>query len=529
MKKTYALAFASGVLLLGSCASDAPVAPNLEPIDEEGNIGYIRIDLPGTGSTRALDEIEPDKDESEIEEAAFIFYVGNNQYYTKYARKEAQTGDAVTWVDPAKLGENHEGKCAIIKLPQMPLSVAVVCNGEKSKYEGDLTDENTYKVSKYAKGDNKLFYMSSARYWNESFTPTNQTPITADMIFKTKQEAEKAVDADGNIKAVKINVEHYVAKVNVKHKITDEKYKLDDDGNLDPQAKKEEVNAIVTFHPEYTFLTATSTESYTIKKIPLYSPLDSDIKGWSNLNDPVNRHSSWLRLDAENPTSVKWPTLDDLKKGKMPMGHKSLKYGEEKPFYAFDNRDNEYGRRTSVVICGKYRVYDKVTKADLADPVTGSFWLVAFEDKFEVYSSEEAAIKAMGGAAGDKLVPDLDDDASWDYPGNTDARWTDWTGWMKIENKDFVTRCIKYNGGYGYYAKPILHYKSPAKEYEMVVRNHYYDVTITGIAGMGVGIPSDNDPIVPLTPPDPSKQDYYMHMSVQVAPWRSISNDVEWQ
>ena len=38
MKKTYALALASGLLLLGSCTNDAPETPQYDPIDAEGNI-----------------------------------------------------------------------------------------------------------------------------------------------------------------------------------------------------------------------------------------------------------------------------------------------------------------------------------------------------------------------------------------------------------------------------------------------------------------------------------------------------------
>ncbi|MDE5868805.1 MAG: Mfa1 fimbrilin C-terminal domain-containing protein, partial [Muribaculaceae bacterium] len=173
---------------------------------------------------------------------------------------------------------------------------------------------------------------------------------------------------------------------------------------------------------------------------------------------------------------------------------------------------------------------EAMKNADIAAGKTpeevGTFWLVAFQDKFTVYNNEADALRAMGGEEGDKLAPDLTaEDVQVSWPGKTDGAWTSWTGWMKIDGKNFETRCIKYCGGYGYYAKPINHYST----YDMVVRNHCYDVTIQGIQGMGVGIPTPETPIVPLLPPDPNDQNYWLHMTIKVLDWRHISNDVEWQ
>ncbi|MDE6297904.1 MAG: Mfa1 fimbrilin C-terminal domain-containing protein [Muribaculaceae bacterium] len=545
MKKSFALAFASGILLFGSCAGDAPEAPNPGPIDEEGNIGYIRIDFPGT-TTRALETTAPNAKELEIENAAFVFYCDNGYNFTCYARKERRASDKAYWVEVE--GDKHEGqRCAIVKLPQMPRSVAVIVNTERTNIGGDLNEDAT-PITKYCKGDNELFYMSSTRYWDEANNLSCETPISADKIYREESDAIKALDENGNINAVLINVEHYVAKVNVTHKYSDPKYKLDADGQLNPQAVKEEVEgAIVKFKPEYTFLTATSTKTTTIKKLPEFGLLATWVQNWKDLNDPVNRHSSWLRME-ETPREVSWPTLNDLQTKKLPLGHKSVAYSSTEPFYAFDNRDDDYGRRTSVVVTGKYTVTDAAGKdlsyteamknADIAAGKTpqevGTFWLVAFQDKFTVYNNELDAIKAMGGEEGDQLEPDVTlPDGQNELKGRTDGAWTSWTGWMRISGKNFETRCIKYCGGYGYYAKPINHF-TPANtstnvSYDMVVRNHYYDVSITGIQGMGVGIPTPNDPIVPVIPPNPNDQNYWLHMSVKVLDWRNIVNDVEWQ
>lgn len=529
MKKFYSLALASGLLVLGGCSSEEPLGYDPTPIDEDGNIGYVRLDLPGLTQTRAFSEMDATEDEAQIEEAAFVFYYGsktNPSFFTRYARKTPQPGDLATWTT------DHEGKtCAIIKLPRMVFGVAVICNGERGdKYQGDLNelDEPVYK---YAKGDDKLFYMSSGRYYDADKVYTQMTPITAEMLFKTKEEAEAGVDANGNLQAAQINVEHYVAKVNIKNKFSD-KYKLDGDGNIDVQANlaadKKVMNATVKFKPMYTFLTAFSTSTTAIKKLPVWNNIPTDAKSWADVNNLDARYSSWL---IKGNYGVKWPLLKELNSNTKLLGSKSNAYPVTGAnlTYAFDNNAELEGKKTSVVVAGRYTVTDD-KGVSLADPTDGTFYLVAFTDKFAIYKTEKEAILAMGGAEGDKLVPDevVDDNlsaASPVLPGVTDDKWANWTGWMRLYNRDNVVRCLKYDKGYGYYSMPINHYKS----YDMVVRNHLYDCTITGIGGFGIGIPDENTPIIPINPPKPEDQTYYLHMGVKVLPWRTVDNTMNWE
>lgn len=99
MKRIYSFTLASTLMFLGSCSSDMPDAPQFEPIDEEGNIGYVRIDFPGVSNTRALETTAPTEEEAEVENAAFVFYCGNNLYFTRYARKEKLATDQAYWVE----------------------------------------------------------------------------------------------------------------------------------------------------------------------------------------------------------------------------------------------------------------------------------------------------------------------------------------------------------------------------------------------------------------------------------------------
>ncbi len=535
MKKLYAFALASGLALLGACSNEEPLDYDPTPIDDEGTIGYLRIEFPDMdGGTRAYEgtEVAADANESRVYEANFVFYDENDEpYASRVARNIKKDGDAAYWVN------KHDGaqgaRCAIIKLTKMPSSVAVIVNDGLNYGEVDLNEKagtsKTYSYSKKDETDGQTytyFHMSSSRYYDATQHRTNKTPITGEMLFKDETEAVKAENTD---KAVKISVEHYVAKIKIENKFS-ETYKLDADGKLDPFANKTDktVNeATITFKPEYAILTAFPEGTERIKKLPNWGGLPTEVQEWTSLNNVDKCWSSWVRSDK---LTVKWPTLNEVSGGTL-FGASSNAYpaaGVVNTIYSFDNNDSQKAHNTSVAVVGKYEVTKNGAKFGAED---GSFWLVAFEDKFEVYDSEEAAILAMGGEKNDVLVPDGVTDADHpDVPGSTyDNRWSNWSGWMKIKGKDIVTRCVKYNGGYGYYAKRINHVVLDNKNYNMVVRNHLYNISITGIGGMGVGIPDPDYPIIPVTPPDPTEQNYYLHMSIIVNPWRTVSNSMEWK
>ncbi|MDE6717552.1 MAG: fimbria major subunit [Muribaculaceae bacterium] len=550
MKKTYAFALASAMLMLGGCSSqDEPLGYDPTPVDDEGTIGYLRIEFPSS-ATRAVSEVTPYDFENEIEEAAFIFdYADGSAPVTRYARKTPDPKDRAQWVE-------HDGqtgnKCAVVKLSKMPNAVTVVINGER-EYEGDITAQDL-DIDHYSRGTNNLFFMSSARYYDANGERTNKTPITGEMLFKKEEDAINAESGATYGKPVIVNVEHLVAKVKISNQYGAD-YTLDADGKLDPLAKQtdKEVNAKVTFKPEYTFLTGYRKNTYTIKKLPDYGSFNTDILGWEGFNSVENRWSGMLRRDRS--TNIEWPTLTEIQDAnKMPFGATSdvveadgkLKditttaakaYNKTTPltFYAFDNGNPKDTRKTSVVVLGKYEVKDNAGNNLAA--ADGSFWLVAFQDHFQVYSSEKDAILAMGGdwtddTHHDTLIPeDVLAAADVNIPGARDDKWSNWTGWMVVKEKSLPTRCVKYHGGYGYYSKAINHVPTSVSkdDYEMVVRNHYYDIKITGIGGMGIGLPGPNTPIVPLDGPDPKDSDYYLHMSVNVLPWRTLTNEMEWK
>lgn len=513
-KRTFAFALATGLLLAG-CASESPDVPVEKPApDEEAAAGYVTINFIN-GGTRADDvEISPaTADESSIENAALVFYCEDGSEFTRYVTNDNKTN--AYWVNT---DANHYGdKCAIVKLQKLPISVACVVNYETANYSGDL-NRDTRVVSKYSKDPGKNFFMSSSKFYNENNELGHLTPVTPEMLSDTKEGAANNLDHP-----LVINVERYVAKVQIKNVPNNDSFKLEN-GELNPLTGENvgQVNAVVKFKPEFSFLTATSDQGYTIKKLPRWVDLPTDIQTWSHANNVSERWSSWVR-----PTTgmqINYETLKELRDANK------VTFGTDPIYYAFDNNEPTMARQTSVVVAGKYTVKDASGNNLAADD--GTFYLVAFKDNFEVYKTEADAIKAMGGEDNDVLVPEgVIPEGQTSLPEYEEqSKWTGWTGWMEIKGKDLPTRCIKYVNGYGYYAKPLNLVTFPnGARYDLVVRNHFYDVSIKGISGMGIGILDPNQPIIPLTPPDPKDQNYYLHMSVKVHPWRTVHNEVEWK
>lgn len=510
-KRTFAFALATGLLLAG-CASESPDVPGKQPVVDEGDgVGYITVNFANDGviATRADENEDP---ETMIANAALVFKCDDDDEFTRYVTNDPNTN--AYWTT------NHNGnQCAIVKLEKLPVSVACVVNYITKSYDGDLNASNR-RVETTGIEANKYFHMSSSKYYDAAHNRVFETPVTPEMLCDTKEAA-----ANNTANPLIINVERYVAKVEVKN-VEGDNLKLEN-GELNPLTgpNANQVKAKISFTPEYTFLTAQTTEAYTIKKLPEWNKVKNqgldDLMEWDKFNTIDEKRSSWV--DSTLNMDIKYETLANLQAG-------AKTFGTNPTYYTFDNLEKLLARRTSVVVAGKYTVKD-----DQGNPLAdtdGTFYLVAFrDDSFEVYKTKEDAIKAMGGEDGDELVPEgVIPEGKTELPLYKDqSEWTGWTGWMEIKGKDLPTRCIKYSGGYGYYAQPLYVAELNGRRYRAVVRNHRYAVSITGISGMGVGIPDPNQPIIPLTPPNPTDQDYFLHMSVKVLPWREVKNSAEWK
>lgn len=515
MKKTYAFALTAGLLLLGSCAANEPDGGQTNP-NEDGDYGYVRFEI-ASEMTRADQEAgySSGAGESAIKDIHFLFYNDAGNYMFD------QTAGTGTGYDTQIVDHNGK-KCAVVKLNRPAKSVVAIVNAQTND-EGKASPRSRITPSLYTDEDNaddngttRYFTMSNATYYNSNDVATYRMPITTDKLFTSASAAANATEA----KAIIINVERLAAKVMLSQAASFTNSIADVasyDGDTRTAGK-------VTFTPEAVFLTATQGNSYLVKNLPAYS---ADLS-WAKASD-TNR-SFWC---SAVPASDDNP-LDYMKISDIPANCKGTDmWDATKNFhYVRECTGASIETQTSVIVLGTYTIKTADGNTTFAD-ANGTFWLMAMGEEFSVFTSEKAVMKAMGA-----VYTGTGDEETTTDKLVKDGEGAEWNGWMmlqsqKAEGKDTGLRCMRYQTGKGYYAAPIERWSTGSgttkKVWNGIVRNHVYDVEISKITGMGIGLPNLTDPIIPITPNKPDDQNFFLHLNVKVLDWRLVpTQSVEW-
>lgn len=543
MKKIYGLAFASSLFLLGSCASDAPLSEGENGGDPtEGKIGYLTIAL-NTGETRATDSeaVKNDNvDESSISKITFIFHTTGDEYFCR-TLKAGDTADATSTVELVDRGDDtsHSGiNCYVVKLPEPVDGVGCIVNHADAWNElgyDDLHDKTLAlnnngsnvpfcKEMTPAQGKYKDFVMSSASHYNkdDNYKDTWYSAVTNDNLFSTKEEAMEA----SQTKAVMINLERVVAKMKIINNLTLT------DGAINPYTGENanKIDATISFVPEYAFINNTRPNGYLIKHLTDYDDLNSSLKQWATADQTFTPTVGYVPVNLTTETYNSVKAEADAYKYIFPH---QIGESNAQVTYRFETRADRTKEgtgwktddktRPQLVVMGKYTC--KKGETEICDD-NGTFWVIADAGQFKVVASERDAIIGMGGDPdNDELTPETTDGKTIASNTHTLKAWSKWTGWYKLKNSpDNAMRVLKYTNGYGYYTKGI----ERTEDLYAIVRNHVYKLNINGIAGLGVGLPGENIEIVPVNPPKDDATLYFLHMSVDILPWQTVSQDFSW-
>ena len=98
-----------------------------------------------------------------------------------------------------------------------------------------------------------------------------------------------------------------------------------------------------------------------------------------------------------------------------------------------------------------------------------------------------------------------------------------------LKNDKVVDRALVWNSGNTYYYYEIIHRNSTTggEPTKGVVRNHWYQTTVTSIAGLGTPV---YDPKETIYPEKPDPNDHYIAAQIKILSWRIVKNDykLEW-
>ncbi|MDE5976553.1 MAG: fimbria major subunit, partial [Muribaculaceae bacterium] len=355
---------------------------------------------------------------------------------------------------------------------------------------------------------------SQTRYSGTNNSSTTFRTVISDINAIVKNDKTQAINASTD-ESLKINVEPVAAKIEVTKAATP---------TIDPDGLDQfDSDITVEFVPKAVCLTGWSTSGNLMKQLATIStiPTEDPVKTWSGLVNNDTKLSGWV---AKTTSTVEYHTINKMFESdgslKSPLNYAGAWSDTmDQFFYPFENQTGDDMTSTNLVVLGKY-----VIKKN-GSPIVNegeTFYLFAAGDTFRVFTEDqyEDLMKVMGGNA-DSV---LEEDTQGETGVNKHLKWK---GWMQIQGVESAFRCLKFNNGWGYYSHEIL--RDTSKKLSAIVRNTWYKLNITTIKGMGIGIPTDDTEIIPIPQPDPSNQNYYMHVGIAVQPWVELSSyNVEW-
>lgn len=470
MKKIYGYAFASALMALASCSSDAPEIVDGPVLD--GEAGYINLSLKGVSAAT--------RGESDVNDVKFFLYKGNS---------------AINYTQVEK-----NGNTVIVKVNDVPDNVIAVVNSS-ADYNATLSNPDGF----YAKTNTPV--MSSAVRYASNGTESYRTSISNANLFKSVESAKAATDAQ----KITVNVDRTVAKVSVavNEGVEDEDGYVALDKSFDGYTIKfvidaVYVNGVATTTPIKRALSPLSNGALSIQ--------GGDPIALANLQGATGS-AFWSNTGFGWENTKHFAMTDDNVKGKS---QDEIQIFENCPTTA-NGHTRDY---THVVVAGHYVLSGANAPAENAD-----FWTFGVKDgKPVVYTSEAAVKKAMGGTESSVFHAVYADGGDGSNGRNAVAFY--------IDNNPAIT-CVKYGKGCVYYAAAIENVQgvgdAAIKYGKGIVRNHAYVINVSGISGLGVAVPDPNQPIIPEDP-DKDNGEYFMSLQIKVNEFVKVADqDINWE
>lgn len=473
---------------------------------------YMSVNFKMGAATRA-----DAPDESAINDAAFLFFKNGAQVAEPFVIAQGDN-DAVT-IDKYEslIWDDTTEAVVVMENPtDIPTSLVVLINTGKSKAEltGKTIEDlqgNDF-VADYSSVENG-FVMSNAVYNDASNTNVIGAPVAAENVCETPDAARA--------KPVQVNVERVLAKVTVKNSAT-----ADD---------------IATGNDKITVdilgwgLAYENSQSYLIKNLP------TSLNVTWQWNDAANFRSYWADAAqfakktgptyeeaAENALETDLYTQENTKfqiwTDKAEMNPTAvivaaqLKYnGAETNLYKF--RGVVYPEAEFKTLLADFVKFYKVTKTTESDGTTTTTYTRLLAADFDDLQFDATAGESYEASVYLKLAA-----TEGTYCGEDKEELT--AAELNEALVDAAETVEFWNSGASYYYVPIKQHVGTSDDDPDVfgvVRNHYYQLDIKSIKGLGTAVPNPEVEIVPETP---EEKDYFIAAIITVLDWKVVAQDV---
>ncbi len=537
-------------LLVAACSSTDEPTPVNKTNTDGGS--YMAVNIVASTSSRAESDAtfaNGDADEYAVIDATksiFYFYDaagnpfkvdGEKNYVTGTDVKEIQTNDTGNNITTSKLLLVLKNQKSV----DTPAQVVAVINAAYTETDADgvtfkeleekttevyslqvetgeeveveTTDpESGEKTTTKEKVKAQNFMMSNVVYYDGT-SKVYATPISAENFGATADAAET--------NPVSINVERVAGKVTVDEKaFSDEGIPVKYDGIK--YANGTEISE------DYVALVKGWTLFDKTAQTEVIKSLDVTVDGtwWY---DTTNKRTYWANPAAKVATASETLSWESMQKTKT---------GAEYPFENI-NQDNPTSAVFAVQI-GKYDDNKVFHGIDITRWLSKYYTLADLKTQIATYLKNSLLIKD-----GDALKPIQADQLEFVKSTTSSYRvhvaltkeaaaltWVDYQG--NAADVDKVIAAVPeaqiWNDGMCYYFTSIIHSPKPADDKgaltPAIIRNHWYQLSINSITGLGTPVFDPTDPVDP-TRPDDTEQEWYLDAQINVLAWRIVTQGVD--
>ena len=482
-------------LMMGAVIAGCSNEEVLDDIQVEKKNGrkesYMAINIvaPDAVSSRAVegDSFKAGSaDENAVKNLVLVFFDREGNFY------DAQDRNEFTW-NPKATDNPETEKCSnvvvVFDKPQKPASfVALLNTGNPASAYIDMTLNDLKKeISNYYTtiDDKNYFVMSNSVYKNSNDDVVVAAPITDDMICSNKDAAEQNPAIA------------YVERLAVKLQAT---------GTASTTTNGKEVilngdKTVLTPSITGVKFVHTNPNSYLLKNI---SGLTEPFKNW---NSEVNFRSYWA--NSYEPKAYKTYSYKDV----VANGTENVVE------YANENTSKE---STKLLVTATISATTNSSPVDIFKYKGYYYTEQGLKDEIAQILKGKNLKYNLNGVAGDNWASYI----TVTHPDNVEQ----WQGVIGITDGIEVTSEVKaeiaklekvywWNDGKCYFYVPVEH----LGDLDGVVRNHWYQMAVNSITGLGTPVADENDPIDPQKIQDEA---YFIAAQVQILKWKVVSQSV---
>lgn len=494
-KGLFLSALMMGAVLAG-CSSDNDVMNNEENKSAAKGDSYIAVNIvnPGVGSRAADDAVGTDE-ENEVKSALFVFFNDNGGF----VQAESVDVSEFSWNDGGEGPASKVSNAVIVlsKPTTYPSKVVALLNTGLSVT--DVKDKNLSDIQGIS-GDyidtTNGFAMSNSAYLQDGNNMV-ATPLTDANIQSSEALAKE--------NPVTITVERVLAKVSIAENeslsVTGKDVKLD--------------GANITLEPEIVGyqIVQTNPKSYLLKNI-------DGINATWNWNDDANFRSYWA--NSYEPEAYTYYSYKDVVEDGTNLA------------YCHENTSGEE-TATTLLVAAKIKAEGK--DAETIIKYKGMYYT---EKGLNTYINSQLSECYYTVDANDSQVAKSNDWSNYlKVQASSEEGAKPWAVEIVLDGQpatataeevaaaqviiDGLDKGMQWTDGDAYFYVPIKH-NVAGQDLEGVVRNHFYQLSVNSISGLGTPVYDPSEKIEFFD--KPTDEEYYIAAKIQILKWNMVSQDV---